>query len=285
MIFKDRTVIITGASEGIGAAAARKFASAGANLVLVARNKKKLEALARELGEKAQVEIFVMDVADDDACADLFKKADYEFGRVDVLVNNAGCHNRGEVENVSADDLGRMIDVNLRAPIILSRCALPYLRKARGGAIINVASLAGRTPVPGGATYSASKFGLRIFSFALAEELRGTRIKVAVISPGPVDTGFIMANIDKTPAMTFSQPMSTADQVAQGILDLCGNNQREQAMPGSSGYLATLGYLFPWLHRALWPYLERKGQRVKNALKARAKDRARAEAAKESDRT
>ncbi|MGI9223281.1 MAG: SDR family NAD(P)-dependent oxidoreductase [Woeseiaceae bacterium] len=285
MIFRDKTVIITGASEGIGAAAARKFASAGANLVLVARNKKNLEAVAEELRDKSQVEIFAMDVSDDEACVDLFKKADFEFGRVDILVNNAGCHSRGEVETVSADDLGRMIDVNLKAPIILTRRALPYLRKAKGGVIVNVASLAGRTPVPGSATYSASKFGLRIFTFALAEELRGTNIKVAAISPGPVDTGFIMGDIDNTPPMTFSQPMSTADEVAQGILDLCGNNQRELAMPGSSGFLATLGYLLPWLRRALWPYLERKGQRAKNVLKTKARATAKAEAEKESDPT
>ena len=271
MIFKDKTVIITGASEGVGAAAARKFADAGANLVLVARTKKNLEAVAEELRDRSRVEIFAMDVSDAGTCVDLFKKAEFEFGRVDVLVNNAGCHARGSVEDVPADDLGRVIDVNLRAPIILSRLALPYLREAGGGAIINVASIAGRTPVPGSATYSASKFGLRIFTFALAEELRGTNIRVAAISPGPIDTGFIMADIDNTPAITFSQPMSTADEVAQAILDLCGNTQRELAMPRSSGVLSTLGYLMPWLWRVLRPSLERKGQRAKKAIKAKQK--------------
>lgn len=271
MIFKDKTVIITGGSEGVGAAAARKFADAGANLVLVARSKKNLEAIAGELREKSRVEIFAMDVADTETCIDLFKKAEFEFGRIDALINNAGCHARGEVEEVPAGDLGRMIDVNLRAPIILTRLALPYLRKAGGGAIINVASIAGRTPVPGSATYSASKFGLRIFTFALAEELRGTKIKVAAVSPGPIDTGFIMADFDNTPAMTFSQPMSTADEVAQAILDLCGNTQRELSMPRSSGYLSMLGYLLPWLHRVLRPSLERKGERAKKALKAKRK--------------
>jgi short-subunit dehydrogenase len=271
MIFKEKTVIITGGSEGVGAAAARKFADAGANLVLVARNKKNLEAIAEELREKSRVEIFAMDVADTETCVDLFKKAEFEFGRIDALINNAGCHARGAVEEVPAGDLGRMIDVNLRAPIILTRLALPYLQKAGGGAIINVASIAGRTPVPGSATYSASKFGLRIFTFALAEELRGTNIKVAAVSPGPIDTGFIMADIDNTPAMTFSQPMSTADEVAQAILDLCGNTQREMSMPRSSGYLSMLGYLLPWLHRVLRPSLERKGERAKKALKAKRK--------------
>ena len=271
MIFKDKTVIITGASEGVGAAAARKFANAGANLMLVARSKKNLEVVAGELRDRSHVEIFAMDVSDAETCVDLFKKAEFEFGRVDVLVNNAGCHARGSVEDVPADDLGRVIDVNLRAPIVLTRLALPYLRAAGGGAIINVASIAGRTPVPGSATYSASKFGLRIFTFALAEELRGTNIRVAAISPGPIDTGFIMADIDSTPAMTFSQPMSTADEVAQGVLDLCGNKQRELAMPRSSGVLSTLGYLLPWLWRMMRPSLERKGQRAKKALKAKQK--------------
>ena len=190
MIFKDKTVIITGASEGIGAAAARKFADAGANLMLVARTKRTLEAIAQEVGDRCKAKIFAMDVADPAACVDLFKKTEFEFDRIDVLVNNAGNHSRGLVEDVSPEDLGRMIDVNLKAPIILSRLALPYLREAGGGAIINVASIGGRTAVQGSATYSASKFGLRIFTFALAEELRGSGIRIAAVSPGPVvDTG------------------------------------------------------------------------------------------------
>lgn len=271
MIFKDKTVIVTGGSEGVGAAAARLFADAGANLMLVARNRKNLEAVAAELRDRARVEIFPMDVSDDDSCVDLFKKTLFEFGRVDVLVNNAGYHARGNVEAVKADELARIIDVNLRAPIMLTRLALPHIRDAGGGAIINVASLAGRTPVPGSATYSASKFGLRAFTFSLAEEIRDSGIKLAVVSPGPIDTQFILADIDKTSDLTFSQPMSTAEEVAQAILDLCGNNQREQAMPAISGLLTTVSYLLPWLGRTLRPTLERKGQRVKKELKAKAK--------------
>ncbi len=271
MIFKDKTVIITGGSEGVGAAAARLFADAGANLMLVARSRKNLEAVAAELRDRARVEIFPMDVSDADSCVDLFKKTLFEFGRVDVLVNNAGYHARGDVESVTADELARTIDVNLRAPIMLTRLALPHIREAGGGAIVNVASLAGRTPVPGSAAYSASKFGLRAFTFSLAEEIRDSGIKLAVVSPGPISTQFILADIDKTSDLTFSQPMSTAEEVAQAILDLCGNNQREQAMPAISGVLTTVSYLVPWLGRALRPTLERKGKRVKKELKAKAK--------------
>lgn len=268
MIFNNKTVIITGASEGVGRAAAHQFAEAGANLMLVARGKKKLEEVAKSLREKTSVELFPMDVSDADACVDLFKKAQFEFGRVDILVNNAGYHSRGLVEDVEASELGRMIDVNLKAPIMLTRIALPYLQEAGGGAIINVGSLAGRAPIPNSATYSASKSGLRAFTYALGYELADSNIKLAVVSPGPIDTGFIMADIDATSDLTFSQPMSSADEVAQAILDLCGNDLREQSMPRLSGLLTTLAYLMPWLSPKIRPMLERKGAKVKAELKA-----------------
>lgn len=265
--FAGKTVIITGGSEGVGAATARRFADAGANLVLAARGKKKLEALATELREKTRVVFLAMDVSDEDACANLFRKAEYEFEAVHYLINNAGYHARGPVSKQSTDDLARMVDVNLTAPIILSRLAIPYLERAGGGAIVNVASLAGRTPVTGAATYSATKFGLRAFTFALGQELEGTNIKLAAVSPGPIDTGFIMDNIDKVADITFSQPMSTADEVAVEIMKLAVNDKRERSMPPVSGLLTTLSYLFPWLGRLLQPLLNRRGRRVKRQLR------------------
>jgi len=277
MIFKDKTVIITGGSEGVGAATARLFAEAGANLMLVARNKKNLEAVAEELRDKAKVEIFAMDVSDVDACVDVFKKAKFEFGSVDILVNNAGFHARANVEDVEPTELARMVDVNLRAPILLSRLALPYLRESGEGAIINVGSLAGRVVYPGAATYAATKAGLRSFSLGLAEELRGAGIKIGLVSPGPISTAFIMDDMDKVSDITFSQPMSSATEVAQSVLDLCGNNIIEESIPKRSGVLTTVIGLMPWLGRQLRPTLERKGQRVKKKLKAEARAASRAE--------
>lgn len=271
MIFKDKTVIITGGSEGVGAATAQLFAEAGANLMLVARNKKNLEAIAEALRDKTKVEIFAMDVSDADACVDVFKKAKFEFGRVDILVNNAGYHARGKVEDTAGAELVKMVDVNLRAPILLSRLALPYLRESGEGAIINVGSLAGRVVYPGAATYSATKAGLRLFSLGLAEEMRGTGIKVGLVSPGPISTAFIMQDVDKVSDITFSQPMSSAIDVAQAVLDLCGNNVLDDAIPKRSGVLATIIGLMPWLGRWLRPTLERKGQRAKRRIKAEAR--------------
>ncbi len=271
MILNNKTVIITGGSEGVGAATARLFAEAGANLMLVARGKKKLEAIADDLRDKTRVEIFAMDVSDTDACVDVFKKAQFEFGSVNILVNNAGYHARGLVEEVAADELARMVDVNLRSPIILSRIALPYLREAGEGAIINVGSLAGRVVYPGASVYSATKSGLRLFTLGMAEELRGTGIKIGLVSPGPVSTGFIMDDMDKVSDITFSQPITSATDVAQAVLDLCSNTIRDDALPKISGVLTTLIGLMPWLGRALRPTLERKGQRVKKELKAKAR--------------
>ena len=274
MNFKDKTVIVTGGSEGVGAATARAFARAGANLVLVARTRKNLEALAEELRPQTRVEIVPMDVSDIDACANLFKKTEYEFGAVHILVNNAGYHERGPVESLSAEDLGAMIDINLKAPIVLSRLAIPYLREAGEAAIINVASLAGRTPVPDAAAYSASKFGLRAFTLALADELKGASIKVAALSPGPNSTGYDLAKIDSVNDLTLSQPLSTAYKCAEEILKLCAINMLERSMPPFSGFLTTLTYLFPPAGRAMRPLLEKKGRRVKRELKAALHKRA-----------
>lgn len=267
--FKDKTVIITGGSEGVGAATARKFAASGANLLLAARGKKKLELIAEELRSKTRVEIMAMDVADEDACANLFRKAVFEFGEIHVLVNNAGYHERGAVESITTEDLGKMIDINLKAPIVLCRLVIPYLREAGGGAIINVASLAGRVPVPGAATYSATKFGLRAFTFALGDELRDANIKLAAVSPGPIDTGFIMSNIDNVTDLTFSQPIVTAAEVADEIMELCINDKSEKSMPAISGWFTMLSYLFPSFGHMLRPMLLARGRRVKRELKAK----------------
>ncbi len=267
--FKDKTVIITGGSEGVGAATARKFADSGANLLLVARGKKKLELIAEELRSRTRVEIMAMDVSDEDACANLFRKAAFEFGEIHVLINNAGYHERGAVETISTEDLGKMIDVNLKAPIVLCRLVVPYMREAGGGAIVNVASLAGRVPVPGAATYSATKFGLRAFTFALGDELRDAGIKLAAVSPGPIDTGFIMSNIDNVNDLTFSQPIATADEVADEIMKLCINDKAERSMPPISGLLTTLSYLFPGFGRMMRPLLLARGRRVKREMKAK----------------
>lgn len=267
--FRNRTVIITGASAGIGAAVARRFASAGARLVLVARKEDALRSFAESLPAGTDTLCVPMDVADDGACRELFERADAAWGGVHCLVNNAGLHARGSVEEKSPEALTAMVDVNLRAPILLSRLAIPRLRQAGGGAIVNVASLAGCTPVPGSVTYAATKAGLRSFSHGLAEELRGSGIHVGVVSPGPVDTGFIMEELDEVTDLSLSQPMSTPEEVAEAVFRVACGDAVEEKLPRMSGITADLVYLFPGLRRAMEPLLSRKGKKAREYYKAR----------------
>ena len=266
--FDDKVVVITGASAGVGKAAAKRFHSLGARVVLVARTHRTLRETADELG-RDRVLVVPMDVADTAACAALFRRIDFDFGRLDVLVNNAGFHRRGPVETVDVDALEAMVDVNLRAPIVLSRLAAPYIRKSGGGAIVNVASLAGCTPVSDAATYSATKFGLRAFSRAFGDEVEDAGIHVGAVSPGPIDTGFIMDELDEVTDLTLSQPMSTADEVAAAIVRVAAGERREIRMPAISGLLATASYLIPGLMRALKPLLEKRGRRERARYKRR----------------
>ncbi|MFT6585572.1 MAG: short-subunit dehydrogenase [Cognaticolwellia sp.] len=265
--FNNKTVIITGASAGVGAATARTFANLGANLVLVARGQVALDKITEELASITSVINIAMDINDASANESLLIKAEQAFGTVDVLINNAGFHQRGEVALNQANDLTKMVDINLRAPIQLSCLMLPYLQKAGGGAIVNVGSLAGRTPLQGAATYAATKAGLRAFTYSLADELQNTGIYVGLVSPGPIDTGFIMSEIDQVEDIVFSQPMSSAQQVADAIVSVARGEKTEISLPKVSGWLTTVSYLFPKLRRALRPALYRKGRKKKEQYK------------------
>ena len=267
--FVDRTVIVSGASAGIGAAAARRFADEGANVVLVARGAGPLEAKARELSRLGPVATVAGDVADPAVQERVVEEAVKRFGGVHVLVNNAGMNTRGPLEDHTADDLGKVVDVNLRAPITFSRRVLPLMRQAGRGAIVNVASLAGRVPLAHEAVYSATKFGLRCFSIALAEELRGTGITVSAVSPGPVETNFILGDLDEVPDIVLSQPMVTADEVAALVVECAIDGRVERVTPKVSGALTTLGYVAPGLRRVLKPLLEAQGRRNKRKYRAR----------------
>jgi len=262
--FRDKTVVITGASAGVGAACARAFAAKGAKLVLIARGEEALSAIAKELRAKTEILAISMDVSDTDSCLKLFERAEQVFGAIHCLVNNAGAHLRGTVESRSPEDLAAMVDVNMRAPLVLTAAALPYLRKAGGGAVVMVGSLAGCVPVQGAATYSATKAGLRAFTYALADELRDSNISIGVVSPGPIDTGFIMDDLDQVEDIVFSQPMSSAQQVARAVLKLASGKRTEIAMPASSGMLLNLFYLFPWLRRRLRPMFHEMGRKNKD---------------------
>ena len=274
--FAGKVVVITGASSGIGSAVARRFAAEGASVALVARGAEALEWVAGEIrGASGVARAYPADVRDNGACAALLASVAETFGGIDVVVNNAGANHRGLVEDQDPANLAQIIAVNLTAPIVMTRLALPYLRRRDHAAIVNVASIAGQIPVAHEAVYSASKSGLRAFTFALREELEGSGITVSAVSPGPVDTGFLMDNIDEVPDLVFANPMSTCDEVAALVLDCAADGTAERTIPAVTGYMARLGSALPALKRALVPLLSERGRVVKQQYRARQQSGAR----------
>ena len=261
--FKDKTILITGASAGVGAACARYFAKAGANLALVARGEPALQAIADELRQQTEVLSIVADVADIHSCEQMVTQVINQYSCIHLLINNAGLHHRGEFSTLKPSDVASMVDVNLRAPLYLSALVLPHLKSASNGAIVMVGSLAGRAPLQGAASYASTKAGLRAFTYSLADELRGSGVAVGIVSPGPINTGFIMDSIDEVEDIVYSQPMSTAEAVAENIAKIAQGQKVEIAMTGFSGKLTTLAYLFPRLRRGLRKSLYAKGRKNK----------------------
>jgi NADP-dependent 3-hydroxy acid dehydrogenase YdfG len=184
---KDKVVVITGASSGLGEATARRLAREGAKLVLGARRLERLRALAEELslGDDAVVQT---DVTDREQVENLVKHAVQTHGRVDAIINNAGLMPLSPLEALRVEDWDRMIDVNLKGTLYGIAAALPHMKEQQGGHVINVSSVAGHTVNPGGAVYSATKYGVRVISEALRQEVKPYNIRTTVISPGAVAT-------------------------------------------------------------------------------------------------
>lgn len=261
----DRVAIITGASSGIGLAFARGWVERGGRVALVARTRSALEALARELGpERARA--FPLDVRDLGALEQLPHDVAKALGRLDVVVNNAGLNHRGSIGKYEPRQLADIVTTNLTAPIVLTRAAVPVI--AHGGSIVQVSSIAGMVPVPGEATYSASKAGLRAFSRAVARDLEARNVHVGCVCPGPVDTGFL-GDLSEVPDIVLSQPMITAEEVATGILRCIDERIDELALPRQSGRLATMAYLLPDFAKRIQPALEKRGARNRRAILAR----------------
>lgn len=192
MTIPTSTALITGASSGIGEAIARQLAAHGANLILVARSERKLQALAEDLtrqyGIRAQV--IATDLSHSDAGKLLQDEVAVRGLHVDLLVNNAGFGGFSEFARQDQAEIGEMIAVNVTALTDLTRRFLPAMLERGRGRVLNVASTAGFIPGPLMAVYYATKAYVLSFSEAVNEELRGSGLSVTALCPGPVDTGF-----------------------------------------------------------------------------------------------
>ena len=211
----EQIAVVTGAGRGIGRAIAVRLAHMGATVVLVGRDARLLEALRAEIaagGGAAQA--MPCDLRSAEAVAALGERVKGEFGRCDILVNNAGIGNQGRpLHEMSVGDWDALMETNLRAPFLMIRSLAPLMIEAGGGHIVNISSLAGKNPLPGGAAYSASKWGLNGLTYSVAEELRPYGIRVSVVAPGSTNTGFGRGDGGKDPA-TKIQPEDVAAIVA-----------------------------------------------------------------------
>jgi NAD(P)-dependent dehydrogenase (short-subunit alcohol dehydrogenase family) len=235
MDLQGKTVIVTGASSGIGEAAARAFAEAGANVVLAARNQEALAALAKELGNGRTLAV-ATDVTKRDQVEAMVDRAVGRFGRLDVIVNNAGVGIRANLANLDPTEFERLFQVNMMGPLYGMQAAIRAMRKSGGGTIVNISSGTSRIMVPfiGGA-YPALKRALEIMSDYARAELAGENIKVLVVLPYLTDTNFGKNAMGGggMPAPDFAAmrrnlpPAQSAEFVAQRIVEALRNEETE----------------------------------------------------------
>ena len=224
MTMKGRTVLVTGASAGIGAACARAFAGAGARLILCARRVGRLEELAEKLrGGETDVLLLELDVRDAAAVAERIGALPAEWADVDVLVNNAGL-GRGldKLWQGSPADWDEMVDTNVKGLLYVTRALLPRMVERRAGHVINLGSVAGHEVYPGGAVYCATKHAVKAITQGLRMDVLGTGIRVSTVDPGMVETEFSVVRFhgDEDRAKNVYRGMTalTADDIADTVL-------------------------------------------------------------------
>ncbi len=224
MRIEGRTAIITGASSGIGRATARELTTRRANVVLAARSREKLEALAEELaptpGRTLVVPTDVTNRLDVEA---LVRRTAEEFGAIDILINNAGIGLFAPIAEGNLENMQRLFDVNYWGAINCIQAAVPYMQSQRRGHIVNVASIAGKVAPPYMGTYAATKFALIAAGDALRSELAGSHIGVSSVCPGLTSTSF-MENMTQElevpqppPVARFVDPRTVARRIVQAI--------------------------------------------------------------------
>ena len=209
-----QVAVVTGAGRGIGAAIARKLAELGATTVLCGRTRGPLEATAADIRRAgARAEVIECDVTELHSVQSLAGQVEGGFGRTDILVNNAGIGGfGGPLHEMPPESWDSVLNTNLRGVYYSIRSFAPMMIRARSGHIVNISSLAGKNPLPNGAAYAASKWGLNGLTYSVAEELRRHNIRVSVVCPGSVDTD-LSPHTGKDPAKML-KPEDVAHVVA-----------------------------------------------------------------------
>jgi 3-hydroxy acid dehydrogenase/malonic semialdehyde reductase len=206
-------IMITGATSGFGEACARLFADKGWCLIITGRRQQRLAQLQQELGGAEKVHTCCFDISDRQAVEQAFAGLPERFSQIDVLLNNAGLALGLEpAHQTSLDDWEKMVDTNIKGLLYCTRTVLPRMVERKAGYIINIGSVAGNWPYPGGNVYCGSKAFVRQFSLAVRADLLGTNVRVSNIEPGNAETEFSMVR--------FKDDQDRADKVYQGTVAL-----------------------------------------------------------------
>jgi NAD(P)-dependent dehydrogenase (short-subunit alcohol dehydrogenase family) len=215
MELNGQVAIITGAGRGIGEAVSKRLAAMGASVVLAARNTDQLERVRAEIAAAGgSAEIAQLDLLSELSIANLAKQVETHHGRCDILVNNAAVGVPGKpLHELPVEEWDLIMGTNLRGSYLMIRALAPLMIAAKTGHIVNISSLAGHNPLPNGAAYSASKWGLNGLTYSVAEELRPHGIRVSVVAPGSVNTHFEGRGDKKDPKKKI-QPADVAHVVA-----------------------------------------------------------------------
>lgn len=240
-----KTVLLTGASRGIGRAAAQVFAAAGYNLALVARNGDALASLAESLSP-AQVLALPADITAPDAPQKIVSRAGEHFGKIDILINNAGIGIYGKTLAASPADLQQVMAVNFFAPVYLMQAVIPQMRAHGGGLIVNVSSIIGKraTPLAGG--YCASKAALEHIVESMRVELAEDNIRFSTLYPGVTRTDFAAHTLGERQHAGRVQGVS-AERVAKKLLQITKKEPRDAYVTLFDRFFVTGSHLFPSL--------------------------------------
>jgi short-subunit dehydrogenase len=244
-----KTILITGASSGIGEALARRLHSMGANVIITARSIAKLENIAAELGSRTWV--IPMDVADQQSVDRGFQLAFEYCENIDIVVNNAGYGHFEKVAEMDIHSIAEMMNVNYLGMARCTKAVLPNMLSRRSGHIINVASIASKLATAKSAGYSASKFAMLGFTNALRQELHSSGVAVSAVHPGPVRTPFFkIADPTGTYVQNVTRFMVTPDQVAEAIIGVIMNRKLEAHIPRWMGWSVKTLAALPnsWIH-------------------------------------
>lgn len=211
-----KTAIVTGASSGIGATIAKHLANEGANVVLAARRKEKLDIIAREINSngKGKALAVVTDVANRSDIDGMVKKASEAFGDIDIYINNAGLMLDARIRNGKVDEWDQMIDVNIKGALYGINAVVPSMVARATGHIVNISSVSGHEVTKVSSVYSATKFAVRALSMGMEKELAHTGVRVTNISPGMVDTDLAGSHRNSS---SDRKPLET-DDIARAIV-------------------------------------------------------------------